>query len=81
MTARGDGSAAAPPANRSKPLIAAAAALLALWFGLAAPSVSPVAGPALPAAPAAVVQDQSATIDDGTAIVDNDGGRNGRGRR
>jgi hypothetical protein len=87
MTTRGGGLAAARPGNRSKPLLATAAVLLALWFGLAAPSVSPVAGPAIPAAPTAVVQDQGqnqdqgGAIGDGAAVADGAGGRTGRGRR
>ncbi len=81
--ARDGGAVAARPVSRSKHLIGTAAALLALWFGLTAPSVSPVAGPAMPAAPAApaaIVQDQGGLTGDGTAVVD-DAGRAGRGRR
>lgn len=51
---------AAPPSNRRHDaLLAVAAASLALWFGLAAPSASPV-GPPAPASAEPVVADQAA---------------------
>lgn len=40
----------APARARSGPVLAALSGLLALWLGLAAPVVSPVAGPLVPAA-------------------------------
>jgi hypothetical protein len=68
MPAPGGAATAARPVRRSKHWLATGAALLALWLGLTAPSVSPVAGPAAPGPPVtttAVVQDVGGAIGDG----------------
>jgi hypothetical protein len=64
---------------RSRTVLACVAGLLAVWFGMAAPDVSPVT----PAAEAAGVQDVLGDRD-GSAFdldVDLDLGRGGRGDR
>lgn len=70
--------------RRTGAVIAAAAVVLALWTGLTAPAVSPVAGP-VPvgtAAPAAVTQDDpAAAADDPQPAPDPQLVPDGRGRR
>lgn len=75
-----------PAPARSKPVLGALSVLLALWFGLTAPSVSPVVGrapaTAPPAAPALSEQPGDAGLDLGAAGVPFVPGRgHERGRR
>lgn len=69
--------AAAPRRNHSKPVIGALATVLAIWLGLTAPSVSPVA-PAPRVAPAVVVQ-QVAPVPGNQDRIDQTLGFDGRG--
>ena len=80
--ARPPAHAAARAPRRSTVLIATGAVLVALWLGLTAPAVSPVAGLApagQPVAPAAVVQGDTPPALVQPPLVP--GGPGGRGRR
>jgi len=70
------------PPRRSSVVLATLAVLGALWMGLTAPAVSPVAGPpsaGQPVAPVAVVQDITPPAVDEPFVLRD--ARPGRGRR
>jgi hypothetical protein len=82
MTAATDQVRHAAPArgHRSKPVIAGLTVMIALWLGLTAPAVSPVAAAARPQQAAPAVLDQ--TVDQDLAPpVGSNRGLGGRGRR